>query len=171
LTFAGIFESMKFLLSLCILFSVPGGYLMLALGNIPNSYYFSQMPSRLISHSTSSRQTQDTFQSSNKSFDRITFKGAHSSVVDGDGKNLGEEAANNDQWAPKDTSDAKLQGKIESDVLLNGTTYFFTKYHKGLYQLEEQRKSSVKRQDIEWIAGLPSSTAKAEYEKRLASVL
>lgn len=142
------------------------------LGNVTNPYLFSQIPSRLIAHSISKQtfkfdDNKDTFQLSAKSSNKLAFSGVHSSLVNHDGVNVGEEAANNDEWTSADTNDSNLVGKIESDVLISGTTYFFTKHHRGLYQLEAQRSSMVKRPHINWIAGLSDSEAKKEYEKRL----
>jgi hypothetical protein len=109
-----------------------------------------------------SASATDQFQFSNKAR-ALTFQGVHKSVVNDGGKDLGKEDAEKEAWsedrAPE--RDPALVGKVESDPLRNGTSYFFTHYHKGLYEYEKHHadSSGVKPARIEWIAGLSHDQA------------
>lgn len=142
---------------------------MRVLGNTPNFYSANQTHFNPSAKANQSKAlnfsgTTDRFQFSNKS-KALTFQGAHKSVVDQDGKDLGAEAAEQEQWGPNATSDTALQGKVESDPLRNGTSYFFTQFHKGLYAYEKQHAAGreVKPARIEWIAGLSNDEASQIY--------
>jgi hypothetical protein len=105
------------------------------------------------------------------------FHGAYPANVDTDGKNVGQIQAAADSFHTH--KDKHLNGYLESTLLKNGTSYFFTKFHKGLYIIDVARRVEelghpinaqtmfavhVPDARVEWIASLSENEAEQLYD-------